>query len=1043
MTVEIREEQLELLTYAWGPPDPNPPFQREGTWSIYPYPLLDDIREEARPSSYRSLVVENEYLRVVVLPELGGRIFSAAFKPTGQELFYRNNVVKPGLIALRGAWISGGVEWNFPRGHTVTTVSPVDACMVQESDGAATIWVGNIEQVYRMFWAVGIRLRPGSCAIETEIHLTNRTGLPHPYCFWANAAVAARDDMRLIYPGSRVRTWGGTYDWPVHEGRDLARYTAFSHSNDVFLLDSLEDFFGVFYEEQDFGLVHVADVHQVSGKKFFTWGTAEHGKVWSAALSDSDGPYCEVQSGRFADQQTWRMMPPHQGEGWLEWWYPVRGAGGLAWANKEAAVHMQRRGASVECAAMVTRPQSGVRALVLAGGRVLRELAADLAPDRPLRAVALVSANAGPATLVLRDADGRELIRYTEAQRPRTITLCEEPKEGDSTVGELLRKAVRAEERAEQDTAWELYERVLILDPACDEAALALGRLAIECKPKQAIARLQGVAVARPESAEAAYYLGLALARAGRASEAEIEFWRAAHSPEFAHAAQVQLGLMAMKRGEWLAAAVRLNDSLRVGAADARTWALLAAANRKIGRLAEARQYLGFAQSKLPFDHLVWAEVHFCVSALKRPRLAARALRELADLMPPQPDAWLELSLDYASAGLWEEVTQLLTWAAERVEAVGQSPLVHYLLGCSRSRLGLHDAATAARISASSLSPELAFAHHWEMENVLREALEHNPGDARPHYYLGELLYSQGRKEEALEEWQAAVEGGDDLAVLRRNLAMAYQQVKGDPAKAEEELRKAVALNPADPRLYLELNEVLGRRAAAPQVRLAALDAAPEVVLRRGSIAAQQAVCCLELEQWDRAIELLATHTFHRWELEFRMRTIYVDAYLGRGIARFDSGEIAAARADFETALEYPMNLRIGRPPQPADARAHWCAAAACEAQGDMTAARAHWVAAAAEDYHHPGKELALYRALSLSKLGRTEEAEALLYEAVALARQCAEMAPDDACAQFSLGLALKAGDRQPEAQAALRRARDLDPRMRRAERLLKASVIL
>jgi tetratricopeptide (TPR) repeat protein len=223
-------------------------------------------------------------------------------------------------------------------------------------------------------------------------------------------------------------------------------------------------------------------------------------------------------------------------------------------------------------------------------------------------------------------------------------------------------------------------------------------------------------------------------------------------------------------------------------------------------------------------------------------------------------------------------------------------------------------------------------------------------------------------------------------------------------------------------------------------------------VLKRGSVAAQQIVCCIELEEWDRATHLLATHTFHRWELEFGMRRVYLDAYLGRGTARFDRGDFAGARADFEQALEYPMNLRIGRPAKPADARAQWCAAAACEALADMPAARAHWEAAAAEGYHEAGSEAAVYRALALVKLGGEAEADRLLSESVGLLRSRASAAPDDAGAHMLLGLALRAsglarpqsaaGLRQ-EAEATLRRALELDPRLRRAPRLLERGTIL
>jgi tetratricopeptide (TPR) repeat protein len=1062
LSVDIREEPLDLLTYVWGPPDPNPPFEPKVNWPIYPYPLLDDIREEAGTVRYRALVVENEHLRVTVLPELGGHIHSAFDKASGEEVFYHNSVVKPGLLGLRGAWISGGIEWNFPCGHTVTTVSPVDARLISDDDGSATIWVGNVEQVSRMAWHVGIRLRPESSLIETEIRLTNRTALAHPYYFWANAAVPARDDLRLIYPGTRARSWMGHFDWPVHEGRDLARYTALDHSNDIFVLDSLEDFFGVYYDDGDRGLVHVADVHQAFGKKYFTWGTAEHGRFWSAALSDGDGPYCEIQSGRFVDQSTWQLMPPHHTESWTEWWYPLRGMGGFSWANRDAAVRLERRGGSLECGVTVTSPRPEAIIQLAAGDRVVEERRADLSPGRPMRFEAGALTGDGAITLILLDRDRRELIRYTEAQRPRTITLRETARPEESRPGELLTKALRTEERANPSAAWELYEKVLMIDPSCEEAALALGRLAIERKPGQAIPRLQTVAAALPESGSAAYHLGVALARAGRDSEAEVELFRAAHWPEFAHAARVELGLIAMRRGEWAQAVALLRDALHLDPRDVKAWALLMAALRKAG-LPEQVLALADAAPQMPYDRLMLAEMHFALAALGRTRLQAKARRELASMAPAEPDVWIELALDYLGAGLAGEAVELVSWAEAHVKGVDRSPLLHYLLSDALTRLGRSDEAATVRERAAAwlgptdrhpgcptgdgqtqgLPPDLAFAHHWEFESVLRAAAAQDPGDTRAHYHLGNLLYAQGRREEALAEWEAAAESQWDYSVLRRNLALACQQVRGDLERAEAELRRAVELRPADVRLYLELNDVLLKRGATPDVRLAMLDSAPESVQRRGVIAAQQVVGCIELEQWDRALDILATHTFHRWEMEFRMRGIYLDACLGRGIARFDAGDLRGAREDFARALEYPLNLRIGRPAKPSDARGHWCAGVVDDLLGDMAGAVAHWKAAASEDYHQPGAELAAYRALALQKLDCVDEARALLSESLRLLRERAGEAPEDAGAQLLLGLALKASGDEREARAALERALTLDPRLKRAARLLTASVML
>jgi tetratricopeptide (TPR) repeat protein len=1051
VAVTGREETIEIPTYEWGPEDPNPPFQRKGYWDIYPYTMMDDIGDRAKPVKYRAQVLENDYLKVIVLPQLGGHLYSVLDKPTGREIFYRNNVVKPGLIALRGAWISGGLEFNFPKGHSVTTVSPVDHRLVTEEDGSAVAWIGNLEKRYRMAWAVGIRLRDGSACIETEIRLSNRTALPHPYYFWANAAVPARFGMRMIYPCTKMRTWGGYFDWPVHEGRDMATYDSYDHGSDVFAMNGWEDFFGVYYPEWDFGIAHVADVRDAFGKKMFTWGTSEEGRMWSSILSDGDGPYCEIQSGRFADQSIYRLFPPHHTLQWTEWWYAIKGTGGFNWATKDAAVRLARNGNAVEYGVLVTRPMPGATVQLRARDRVVHEQTADLAPESPLHAKA--KAAKGPLTIAVLEVGGVEVIRYQEAQPPRTIPLRIEPEAADPlTAGDLLRQAVHAEQRGDPAEARPRYAEALEKDPACVEAAAALGRITIAGDPSKAAELLSEAATRAPESATVAYYLGVALARAGRLDEAEPELSRAAHDPAFAHAARVELALLAMRRQDYQQAMGLLAEAEGGDAEDARAMCLLAAAVRRGGDPATAVEVLDTLSPAAALDRLALAERGFCLQALGK-RGAAQQLKTLAKLLPDEADPWLELALDYLGAGLREEAIALLQEGIQHSKAAEVSPLVHYALASWLAQEGHDKPAEEHRGIAASLSPRYVLPYHWEMEAVLRDAVAANANDALAHSLLGTLRYSQGHHDEALAEWEAAARLGlSDFPVLFRNLGLGYREARHDLEAAEKWLRQAVAPAPDDLRPYLELNDVLRARKASPEDRLAVLDQAPFSVLRRGSMAAAQIDACLELGRWDRALQLLTTKTFHRWEGEFGMRRLWVGANLGRGAARFDEGDLAGAREDFDNALSYPENLRIGRQARRLDAHAHWCAGVACEALGDAEAAKQHWEEAAAELPHrhahlatHHGvsmAELTVYRAVSLRKLGRGEEAETQLRELVASLRAHDE--PNaDAGHWFSLGLALKALGESGEAEAALRRSLELYPWRPAAARLLESDVVL
>jgi len=682
-------------------------------------------------------------------------------------------------------------------------------------------------------------------------------------------------------------------------------------------------------------------------------------------------------------------------------------------------------------------------------GRTVHEARVDLAPDQPFRLDLRREKDwpSGPPKLELFAAGGKEIISYTEGQAPRTVAVSESKpaatEKGEQSAGELLRDGLHAEEKAEPERAKELYGKAFEQDPGCVEASLARGRLTLECNPSEAAEQLTKTTAQAPESAEAAYYLGVALARSGRREEAETALWRAAHRPEMAHAARVELGALALQRGDWEDAVEVLRSSLDYAAGDVRARCLLAAALRRGGRLKEAMAEIAAVQEGSPLDRLAAAEAHFCAAALGRPRVAARHLNELGAMTPAESEVWLEPALDYAGAGLVEEAAALLQQAMKRASSIKKDPLVHYALAYWLDLRGRAEEAAEARGRAAELSPRLVFPHHWEFESMLREAIARSPEDGQAHYLLGTLLYGRGRRSEALAEWEAAANAVSDFAVLYRNLGLAHRVVTGDLEQAEDSLRRALKLDPAQVRVYLELNELLRERGAPVRERLAVLDSAPESLQRRGTIAAQQTTACMELGDWDRAIQLLKTHTFHRWEMEFRMRHVYVDAYLGRGVERFDSGDPSGACEDFEAALEYPRNLRIGRLPRGQDARVSWCAGSARRAMGEGEAARKYWESAAAETQHQPGSELLVYRALSLRELGSAEEAEKLLAESLAVAEQCADLEQEDPNTHFCLGLTRKALGKTQEASEAFRRALELAPSHQRARRLLETDVIL
>src|SRR6266545_1974784 len=414
----VWEAPLALPTYELGPPDPNPPlFDRSRTRGrpSYPYPLLDSLTNKRVDKTYRAVFLENEYLRVTVLPELGGKLYAIYDKTAGRDTLYTNHVVKYAMVGIRGAWTSGGIEWNFPDGHTLTTVSPVDYVTRMEEDGSAAVIVGDTERVQRMQWAVAIRLRPGRKVVETEVTLNNRRETPGRYWFWATAAAPATDDMRFIYPMREAypHAFWPVFSFPKHNGVDLSAYREVTNYLSLFARDSQRDFFGVYYEKSDWGIAHVADRHDLPGKKTWTWGTDEAGKIWIDKLTDNDGQYVEFQAGRFETQMEHEFIAPHRVERFTEYWFPLdKLGGGFNKVTKDVALRVEVTGDQARITANASAKFDDAELFIAAsGGKQIHSSRINLSPATPFAATVKLPA---PMVIVvrIRAKDGRELVHY-------------------------------------------------------------------------------------------------------------------------------------------------------------------------------------------------------------------------------------------------------------------------------------------------------------------------------------------------------------------------------------------------------------------------------------------------------------------------------------------------------------------------------------------------------------------------------------------------------------------------------------------------------
>ena len=167
---------------------------------VYPLPFTDRIAEQKINRPWRAVWLENRYLRLMLLPELGGRIHIAQDKTNGYDFIYNQKVIKPALVGLAGPWISGGIEFNWPQHHRPATFLPTDVEIEEHDDGAKTVWLGDHDPMRRMKGMHGVCLHPDKAYVEIKVRAYNRTDFSQPFLWWANIGVAVDETYQSFFP---------------------------------------------------------------------------------------------------------------------------------------------------------------------------------------------------------------------------------------------------------------------------------------------------------------------------------------------------------------------------------------------------------------------------------------------------------------------------------------------------------------------------------------------------------------------------------------------------------------------------------------------------------------------------------------------------------------------------------------------------------------------------------------------------------------------------------------------------------------------------
>ena len=958
-TTSLTETWKTLDTYGIGA-SPTVPIFYEGRGNqgaqghVYPYPLQDKLTADKAPRKWRCVVMENEYVRYEILPDLGGRIVRALDKTNNYDFFYRQDVVKPALIGVLGAWMSGGVEWNFPHHHRTTTFMPADYRIERGADGSATVWIAETEKRHRMRSEVGLCLKPDTSCLEVNLNFRNDGELPQSFLYWANAAVHANEQYQVIFPPDVYYAIHHAKDaacsWPKFDGKykgikfdhaDISWWKVHPAPASFFCGKSKENFFGGYDHGKNAGVVIWADRHYAEGKKFFLWGNNETARVWDQILTDNNGPYLELMAGSYSDNQpdyTW--LQPGEVKHSKQYFFPVHDLDGFNHATPEAAVNVQT-GKDLRVSCIATKLFEDAKIEIKAADKC-EKLTATLAPDQPF-SYTMEGVDAEEATVTLWTAEDRLILTYYHHKYPErpmpTLTVPPPKPEEFKTIEELYLAGQRLEQfHNSVRSADPYYAEALKRDPDDYRTNIAVGvRLAkrglwadAETHFRKALARAE-YNNTTPQDGAAYYELGVALKAQDKFDEAEDMLKKALWYPGQAAAAALSLAELLMALDRKAEAAAMLEKAPQEAAA------LL-------------KDILAGVWHNDGFRHCEPANI-----ALENAAAAIRAHQWQAALAQLEP---------------------LNTF----------NPLVYYYRGYCQWRMGYESDAKVTWKHAHGLSSDYCFPFRWETEQVLKAALEANPKDFQANYLLGCLMRYYERMDEAFACWEKAAKDGSKLGNLYYCLGHEYDRAKRlDEAK--EMLLKAIKFEPNNPIFVREYDKMMESQNESAAARLAFLQERQNVVDMRDDVLLREIVLLNREGEYDKALELIGDRRFYVWEgNEVIVHDAYAEAHLERGKRELEKGTGAKARKDFEAALLYPVNLGVGRPYRDVRCRmTHYLIGKSWQLSNKPKKAQEEFELAVA-DMIEPTANTRLclaavpyYQALALQELGRGKEAKAVL----------------------------------------------------------------
>ncbi len=1010
--VKAWREPVCIPTYEVGKPEKNPIFLENRVYQgssgvVYPYPVIESIEDEPTPHNYDAIYIENEYIKVMILPELGGRVQMAYDKVKERHFIYYNHVVKPALVGLAGPWISGGIEFNWPQHHRPSTFMPVDCKIEEHEDGSVTVWVNERERMFHQQGQAGFTLRPGCAYLEIQGKLYNPTEVPQTFLWWANPAVAVNDAYQSVFPpdvnavfdhGKRaVSTFpiatGTYYKMDYSAGVDISNYKNIKVPTSYMVAKSKYNFEGGYENDTHGGMLHVADHHISPGKKQWTWGNGDFGRAWDRNLTDEDGPYIELMAGVYTENQpdfTWLM--PYEEKSFVQYFMPYRELGVVKNANRDIMLNITPSSTHGKAllqiyATSMQQVEIHVRAT---DGTSLFDTKTSISPEQvfaeeiDMMSYSLqdISIQIQGTTSLSWQAEPDDIQPTPEAARAALLPA------DIKTTEELYLTGLHLEQyRHATWSATDYYREALRREPNDIRCNNALGlwylkRGALD-KAEQhfrtAVKALQKYNP-NPYDGEPLYNLALALKYQGKYDEAYDWFYKSTWNKAWQDAGYMACAQISVLRHRYEDALHEIDHALIYGWHNHKARALKAHILSHLPSVSDSERVSWANDSLLlnPFNYGILLE--------------SGRTQEMVELMRSDSNNYDELALDYVATGAYDMAMRVWEIA---VEQSATSPMTNYYLAWVAGLLG-KDSATYYKLALAD-TPYFANPNRIEAQQALLYAVDHQTeSDYRPAFMLGCFYYDKRLHDEAYRWWKEA-EAKDvthQCPAIQRNIALYLYNKAHDAEGALQYMRSAFEYDTTDARIFMEYDQLLKKLDTPSDTRLALYEKYGQLVSQRDDLVLEHATILNALKRHEEAKDMIDQHIFHPWEGgEGKVSGQYQ-------LCRLEMAKRDLTRPEAITLLQecltFPHNLGEGKLYGAQDNDFYYYLGEAYRLQGNDEKAREMWTLgiegptepAAALYYNDAKPEKIHYAALCYHALGMEEKARGLAFRLINYGRQ-------------------------------------------------------